>query len=66
MQTINLYNNLFETIKTRLNKAYNPISLYIFGSYAWGTPTKDSDLDLLLVVESSDKKPYHINALLMV
>ena len=58
MQTINLYNNLFEIIKTRLNKAYNPISLYIFGSYAWGTPTKDSDLDLLLVVESSDKKPY--------
>ncbi|RUM68311.1 MAG: hypothetical protein DSZ07_06885 [Sulfurovum sp.] len=41
MQTINLYNNLFEIIKTRLNKAYNPISLYIFGSYAWGTPTKD-------------------------
>jgi len=51
-------NNLFETIKTRLNKAYNLISLYIFGSYAWGTPTKDSDLDLLLVVESSDKKSY--------
>ena len=53
-----MYHNLFETIKTRLNSAYNPLSLYIFGSYAWGTPTKDSDLDLVIVVESSNQKPY--------
>ncbi len=36
-----MYHNLFETIKTRLNSAYNPISLYIFGSYAWGTPINE-------------------------
>jgi len=53
-----MYNNLFETIKTRLYEAYNPLSLYVFGSYAWGTPTKESDLDLLVVVEKSNKKPY--------
>ena len=53
-----MYHNLFETIKTRLNIAYNPLSLYIFGSYAWGKPTKDSDLDLVIVVESSNQKPY--------
>ncbi len=51
-------NNLLETIKTRLHKVYNPLSLYVFGSYAWGTPTNDSDVDLVVVVESSDKKPY--------
>ena len=51
-------NHLFDTIKVRLQKAYNPLSLYIFGSYAWGTPTKDSDLDLVVVVKSSDKRPY--------
>jgi len=50
--------NLFKTVKTRLESAYNPLSLYIFGSYAWGTPTEESDLDLLVVVKSSDKKPY--------
>ena len=50
--------NLFETVKTRLDAVYNPLSLYIFGSYAWGTPTADSDLDLVVVVEDSDKKPY--------
>ena len=53
-----MYHNLFETVKTRLEAVYNPLSLYIFGSYAWGTPTKDSDLDLVVVVESSDKRPY--------
>ena len=26
--------------------------IYIFGSYAWGNPTKDSDLDLLVVVNN--------------
>ena len=53
-----MYNNLFETIKTRLKIAYNPLSLYVFGSYAWGTPNKDSDLDLVVVVDHSDEKPY--------
>ena len=51
-------NNMFETITTRLYDAYNPLSLYVFGSYAWGTPTKDSDVDLVVVVENSDQKPY--------
>jgi len=53
-----MYDNLFKTIKTKLDTAYNPLSIYIFGSYAWGTPTKESDIDLLVVVDSSDKKPY--------
>ena len=53
-----MQNNLFETITTRLHDAYNPLSLYVFGSYAWGTPTKDSDVDLVIVVESSEQKPY--------
>jgi predicted nucleotidyltransferase len=53
-----MQNNLFETITTRLHDAYNPLSLYVFGSYAWGTPTVDSDIDLVVVVDSSDKKPY--------
>ena len=27
----------------------NPEKVYIFGSYAWGTPTDESDLDLCVV-----------------
>jgi predicted nucleotidyltransferase len=34
------------------------MEIYLFGSYAWGNPTDDSDLDILVVVEKSDKKRY--------
>ena len=47
-----------EKVKKRLVKVYNPIAIYVFGSYAWGTPTEDSDLDLLIVVDKSDEKSY--------
>lgn len=50
--------NLLETITSRLDEVYNPLSLYLFGSHAWGTPTQDSDVDLLIVVDSSEQKPY--------
>ncbi len=36
-----------------LRKAYNPSAIYLFGSYAWGTPTDDSDLDYLIVLKDS-------------
>lgn len=32
----------------------NPEALILFGSYAWGNPTKDSDLDILMI-KYSDK-----------
>jgi uncharacterized protein len=47
-----------DDVKKRLIKAYNPIAIYLFGSYAWGSPTKDSDLDLLIVIDTSGEKTY--------
>jgi uncharacterized protein len=47
-----------EEVKNRLVKTYNPIAIYLFGSYAWGSPTEDSDLDLLIVVDESNEKSY--------
>lgn len=49
---------LIEEVKNRLVKTYSPITIYVFGSYAWGSPTEDSDLDLLIVVADSDEKTY--------
>jgi len=49
---------IINEVKKRLIKVYDPIAIYIFGSYAWGTPTEDSDLDLLIVVEDSEEKRY--------
>ncbi len=49
---------VIDEVKQRLVKAYNPVAIYLFGSYAWGTPTEDSDLDLLIVVDASNEKSY--------
>ena len=48
---------VIEEVKKRLVEVYDPVAIYIFGSYAWGTPNDDSDLDLLVVVKDSDEKP---------
>jgi predicted nucleotidyltransferase len=45
-------------IVEKLVEAYHPRRIYLFGSYAWGEPTIDSDLDLLIIVASSEEKPY--------
>jgi uncharacterized protein len=29
--------------------------LILFGSHAYGTPTKDSDIDLLIVMDTNEK-----------
>lgn len=42
----------------RLVDVYHPEEIYLFGSYAWGHPTEDSDLDLLVIVENSEEKIY--------
>jgi len=49
---------IIEKVKQRLIETYNPVAIYVFGSYAWGTPTEDSDLDLLIIVDESDEKSY--------
>ena len=47
-----------EEIKNRLVALYKPSTIYIFGSYAWGNPRKDSDLDIAVIVKESEDKPY--------
>lgn len=47
---------VIDEVKQRLVKVYDPLSIYLFGSYAWGHPNEESDLDLLVVVEESSEK----------
>ena len=42
-----------EEIIKRIVDNYKPEKIILFGSYAYGFPTKDSDLDLLVVKDSS-------------
>ncbi len=41
----------------RLIKEFSPEKIILFGSHAWGTPTEDSDLDMMVVVSDSDERP---------
>ncbi len=49
---------IIEDVKNRLKEAYKPREIYLFGSFAWGSPDPQSDLDLLIVVAASDEKPH--------
>ena len=37
-------------------RTFGPEKIILFGSHAWGTPTEDSDVDLFIVKESSERR----------
>ncbi|NJD51670.1 MAG: nucleotidyltransferase domain-containing protein [Candidatus Methanoperedens sp.] len=37
------------------SERFNPEKIILFGSYAWGKPDRDSDLDLFVVMESKER-----------
>ncbi len=45
---------LSEIVK-KLKNDYKPIKIILFGSYAYGNPTQNSDIDLL-ILKDTDKK----------
>ncbi len=47
-------------VKDRLVKVYHPLEIYLFGSYAWGTPNEESDLDLLIVIDETNENRYKL------
>jgi len=51
---------LIEEAKNLLVESYAPLEIYLFGSYAWGSPGEDSDLDILIVVENTAKDKYKL------
>jgi uncharacterized protein len=47
---------LLEEIVKRLTAELDPERIILFGSHAWGTPTKDSDIDLFIIVGNSEER----------
>ena len=45
-----------QEIVQKIVEGYQPEKIILFGSYANGTPTEDSDLDLLIVKEVKEHK----------
>jgi len=48
---------LIQEIKNCIVSAVHPEKIILFGSYAYGTPTKDSDVDLQVIMLSEE--PMH-------
>jgi predicted nucleotidyltransferase len=46
--------SLLADITQRIVEAFQPAWIVLFGSYAYGTPNLDSDLDLIVVMESDE------------
>jgi uncharacterized protein len=44
-------------ITNRLAQEFQPENIFLFGSHAWGTPHADSDIDILIIVSTSDLSP---------
>lgn len=42
-------------IVQKLVTEYSPQRVILFGSYAWGKPGPDSDIDFLIIKETSDR-----------
>ena len=50
---------ILNEIKETLKDAYNPLRLFLFGSRANGTATKDSDYDFVMVVPNPKNSTLH-------
>ena len=48
---------VLERIVQVIKEEYHPDTIILFGSHAYGTPTKESDIDLLIVKRT--RKPFH-------
>jgi predicted nucleotidyltransferase len=42
----------------RIVESLHPNKIVLFGSYAWGKPNEDSDIDLFIIVDSSGEPEY--------
>lgn len=52
-----LSSEMLQTITMRLVNEFQPERIILFGSYAWGKPTEDSDLDIMVIVPDSNLPP---------
>ncbi len=43
-------------VAERIGKKYKPEKIILFGSYAWGKPTHDSDVDLFIIKETENTR----------
>ncbi|HZP83972.1 MAG TPA: nucleotidyltransferase domain-containing protein [Chthonomonadaceae bacterium] len=45
---------LLQDLTRRIVEAFHPYKVILFGSYAYGTPHRDSDVDLFVIMDSEE------------
>ncbi len=53
-----LSQQMLEEVTRRIVDAIHPERIILFGSHAWGYPSEDSDIDLLIILRNSDQPGY--------
>ena len=51
----NAVKKILSKIDEKLKTEYKPLKVILFGSYAYGNPTKDSDIDLLILKKTNKR-----------
>jgi predicted nucleotidyltransferase len=46
---------VIQKLVDRLRESYQPASIILYGSYAYGTPDSASDIDLLIIKETDER-----------
>lgn len=54
MRTDEKMKRYIKILVKRIEKKYKPERIVLFGSYAYGTPALDSDIDLLIVKKTAE------------
>jgi len=45
-----------QAVVKKIAENYKPEKIYLFGSFAWGKPTYDSDVDLFIIKEANERR----------
>jgi predicted nucleotidyltransferase len=61
-KSISVIQDELDLITTAIKANTTPDSIYLFGSYANGTPNADSDIDIYVVVPDSEEDPIELGA----
>ena len=62
-ETVEKARKTIRIVADKLKESYNPEKIILFGSYAWGLPDENSDIDIL-VIKDTEKTPHcrNVNA----
>jgi predicted nucleotidyltransferase len=49
--------DIVKEMVARIVAEFHPRRVYLFGSCAWGTPSADSDIDLMVIMDDAPESP---------